>query len=174
MRSTVAALLWLVSALAGERFTGRVVDVADGDTISVEAPGHGIKVRLFGVDAPEKTQHHGDASKRFTTDVALGSTVQVIEHDKDRYGRMVAEVVLPDGRSLNKALVVAGHAWWYTAYAPNDTELKMLEADAREHRRGLWAAGNPLPPWEWRKSGPAIAQKAPRRSARRSERRDYR
>lgn len=72
------------------------------------------------------------------------------ERDTVRYGRTVAEVILPDGRSLNYELVRTGYAWWYVKCAPADQELKRLEAEARAEKRGLWIQPNPTPPWEWR------------------------
>ena len=68
-----------------------------------------------------------------------------------RYGRTVAVVILPDGRSLNAELVRAGLAWWYRRYAPDDETLERLEREAREARRGLWGDPEPIPPWEWRR-----------------------
>ncbi len=70
--------------------------------------------------------------------------------DRDRYGRTVGVVLLPDGRSLNHELVRAGLAWWYRRYAPDDETLAQLERDARGAERGLWADAEPVPPWEWR------------------------
>src|SRR4051812_46635006 len=104
MRSTVALLLFMASlpALAADAFTGRVIAVHDGDTITVEAPGHVIKVRLFGIDCPEAKQDGGQQATWFSRDAALGRTVTVTPHDTDRYGRMVADIALPDGRNLNK------------------------------------------------------------------------
>jgi nuclease-like protein len=69
--------------------------------------------------------------------------------DRDRYDRLLAEVRLPDGRSLNQELVRAGYAWWFRRY-PADPVLARLEADARVARRGLWADPHPTPPWEYR------------------------
>ena len=83
--------------------------------------------------------------------MAFGKEVTVQIKTTVRYGRIVGEVMLPDGSSLNKELVYVGLAWWYRKYAPNDRTLKALEAGAREARRGLWADKNPIPPWEWRK-----------------------
>lgn len=71
--------------------------------------------------------------------------------DTDRYGRVVGEVLLPDGRSLNRELVRAGLAWWYRQYAPTDTLLAQLEAEARAAHQGLWSDPAPVPPWAWRK-----------------------
>lgn len=72
--------------------------------------------------------------------------------DTDRYGRLVGEVLLPDGRNLNHELVRAGMAWWYRRYAQEDTTLAQLEAEARAARRGLWRDPHPVPPWEWRRT----------------------
>ena len=99
----------LLPALAADPFTARVVRVTDGDTIVVESPGHIFKVRLFGIDCPESKQDGGPQATWFTTDAAMDRTVTVIQHDTDRYGRMVADIVLPDGRMLNKELVRSGN-----------------------------------------------------------------
>ena len=69
----------------------------------------------------------------------------------DRHGRTIAEVRLPDGRSLNHELVKAGACWWYRKYAPSDAELERLETKARKQHRGIWATDEPMPPWDWRK-----------------------
>ena len=71
--------------------------------------------------------------------------------DTDRYGRLVAEVRLADGRSLNRELVQAGMAWWYKDYAPKDTELARLEAAARQAKQGLWSEPHPVEPWVFRR-----------------------
>ncbi len=138
-------------SLATDTFTGKVVGVADGDIISVMRQGRAVKVRLHGIDCPEKKQPFGTRAKRFTSEMAFGMEVEVRVKDTDRYGRIVGEVILPDGLSLNKQLVYMGLAWWYRKYAPNDRTLKALEAGARAERRGLWADKNPVPPWEWRR-----------------------
>lgn len=151
----LALLMMLVTipARSAERFTGRVVHVADGDTLTVlTAERREIKVRLHGVDCPESAQPFGQAAKRTTLSLAANQSVEVVPVDTDRYGRTVGEVFLPDGTSLNRALVWAGYAWWYRRYAPNDTDLEGLEQTARSERRGLWAEDRPVPPWEWRKA----------------------
>ncbi len=112
--------------------------------------GVGEKIRLHGIDCPEKRQAFGNRAKQFTSKLVFGETVTVEVVDRDRYGRTVADVLLPDGRSLNRELVRAGFAWWYRRYAPDDETLKQLEHEARAARRGLWADAEPVPPWEWR------------------------
>jgi endonuclease YncB( thermonuclease family) len=132
-------------------FTGKVVGVSGGDTISVMREGRAVKVRLYGIDCPEKRQAFGTRAKRFTSEVAFGNEVTVRVKATGKYGCIVGEVILPDGLSLNKDLVHAGLAWWYRKYAPNDRTLKALEAGTRADQRELWADKNPIPPWEWRK-----------------------
>jgi len=130
-------------------FTGRVVTVADGDTLGVLRGAREVRVRLYGVDCPERSQPHGVAAKQFTSAHCFNRDVEVKVLDKDRYGRIVGEVILPDGSSLNRLLVEAGLAWWYRQYS-KDRSFGELEAQARKARRGLWADRNPEPPWEYR------------------------
>ncbi len=135
-------------ALAAD-FTCRVVGVADGDTITVLHSGKAERIRLHGIDCPEKRQAFGKRAKQFTSSLVFAKTVTVQALDRDRYGRTVGEVLLPDGRSLNHELVRAGLAWMYRRYT-NDQSLSDLEEEARVARRGLWADAEPVPPWKWR------------------------
>jgi micrococcal nuclease len=149
-------MVWLLLVVLpvlvhAEQFTGKVVGISDGDTISVLHEGKAVKVRLHGIDTPEKAQAFGTRAQQFTGELVFQHEVTVVVRDTDRYGRIVGEVRLPDGRSLNQELVRAGMAWWYRQYAPHDTTLAQLEADARVAKRGLWADAHPVPPWEWRK-----------------------
>src|SRR5262245_61315462 len=109
-------------ALAADPFTARVGSVQDCDTITVGAGRHDSKVQLFGIDCPETRQDGGPEARWFTTSSAMDRVVMVVPHSTDRYGRIVADVMLPDGRSLNRALISAGWAWWYAEYAPNATD----------------------------------------------------
>ncbi len=129
----------------------KVVGVKDGDTIVLLQNGQTVTVRLYGVDTPEKAQDYGQKAKQFTSDLVFGKNVQLIVHNKDRYGRTVGTIMLPDGRSLNEELVRNGFAWHYKAYS-NDKNLANLEADARRFKRGLWQDENPVAPWNYRKN----------------------
>ncbi len=137
-------------AVVGQ-FSGKVVGVADGDTITVLHSGKGERIRLHGIDCPEKRQAFGNRAKQFASALVFGKTVTVSVLDVDHYGRTVGEVILPDGRVLNHELVKGGLAWWYRRYAPDDGTLAQLEADAKAAKRGLWADPDPVPPWEWRR-----------------------
>jgi endonuclease YncB( thermonuclease family) len=132
---------------------GRVVRIRDGDSIVVLRGGVGVEVRLDGIDSPELAQAFGRKAKKLTSDLAFGKTVRLAGKGRDRYGRELAEVFLPDGRSLNRELVAAGYAWWYRKYS-TDGILEVLEREARGSRRGLWADPDPTPPWDFRAKNP--------------------
>ncbi len=131
-------------------FTGRVVGVSDGDTITVLHNGKGERIRLHGIDSPEKRQAFGKRAKQFTSRLTYGKAVTVKDLGQDRYGRTIADVILPDGRVLNHELVKAGFAWWYWRYTPDDETLAQLEREARRAKRGLWVDPHAVLPWEWR------------------------
>jgi endonuclease YncB( thermonuclease family) len=130
-----------------------VVGITDGDTLAILRGGKAVKVRLHGIDTPEKAQAFGTRARQFASELVFGQTVTVRVRDIDRYGRLVGEVLLPDGRSLNHELVAAGMAWWYRQYAPHDATLAKLEAEAQAAKRGLWSDSHAVAPWAWRRQG---------------------
>ena len=153
MRRLIGSVLVFFLAFPNLCFpwSGRVVGISDGDTIRVMHRGRETKLRLFGVDCPERDQAFGNKARRFTSHMVFRKVVEVQEVDKDSYGRTVAWVSV-DGKSLNKELLRAGLAWWYRYYAENEHELEKLEAEARRNKIGLWSAPNPIPPWDFRRS----------------------
>lgn len=152
--STVVLLLLSVlctSCADSKEFKGTVVGIADGDTIRVISNGALYKIRLAGIDCPEKGQPYGKQAKLFTSDLAFKKDVSVIERGHDRYGRLIADIILPDRTSLSKDLVRAGYAWWYRQYAPKDKDLAYAEADAKLDSIGIWSARYAQAPWEYRR-----------------------
>lgn len=132
-------------------FTGKVTSVADGDTIEILDGKTPRRIRLHGVDAPEKGQAFGDRARQRTAELVMGTAVTVRPRGVDQYGRVLGVVVLRDGRVLSEVLVSEGLAWWFRRYAPRDRRLELLEEKAREARQGLWADPEPTPPWLWRR-----------------------
>jgi len=130
---------------------GKVVSIADGDTLTVLAGTTQHKIRLHGIDCPERKQPFGARAKELTGALAFGKIVSVEVVDRDRYGRSVGIVTLPDGTIVNHALLKAGLAWWYRKYAPNDKTLAKLEATAKKSRIGLWSDASATAPWDWRR-----------------------
>ena len=112
---------------------------------------HAERIRLSGIDCPEKGQAYGKKAKHAASALAFGKEVTIQAHSHDKYKRILGNVILPDGRSLNQELVKQGWCWWYRKYAPRDTVLAWLEHEARASKKGLWADPQPVPPWEWRK-----------------------
>lgn len=145
------ALVACVRPSRREPFVGRVVGVADGDTITVLDGRSEVRVRLNGIDCPERGQPFAANAKRLTSELAFGRSVTVEPRDTDRYGRTIADVTLPDGRVLNRELVAAGMAWHYRRYSDDET-LARLERRAREARAGIWSDPRPVAPWELRES----------------------
>jgi len=132
------------------QFSGKVVSVLDGDTIDVLYNRRAKRIRLNGIDAPEKGQAFGQKAKQFVSEQAFGKEVTVRTFGLDKYGRTIGDVFLPDGRMLNEELVREGLAWWYREYAPSNVTLEKLEAEAREAKRNLWSHKKPVPPWVYR------------------------
>lgn len=138
--------------------SGKVVRVADGDTITVlDANLQQHKIRLAGIDAPERRQAFGQRSREFLASMVAAQQVDVETEKTDKYGRSVGKVIL-EGRDVNLAVVAAGLAWHYKEYESEQTPSdRMLyasdEQEARRFRRGLWVDNAPEAPWDWRHSG---------------------
>ena len=151
-RLALCSFLFLFSySLAAADFSGPVVSVLDGDTLEVLHNSHPERIRLSGIDCPEKGQAYGHRAKEAASALVFGKNVTLQTHGHDKYKRTLADVLLPDGTKVNRALVKEGWCWWYRKYAPGNAELEKLESEAREAKRGLWSDPHPVPPWEWRK-----------------------
>ena len=139
--------------------SGKVVRVADGDTLTVVERGRAaVNVRLYGIDAPE-VRHEETPGQRFGREarqalraLTLGRRVRVEVVDVDTHGRVVG-LVYESGVDVNRAMVAAGWAWAYRRYlaAPYASEFIGAEREARAKRLGIWTDSNPMPPWEFRR-----------------------
>jgi endonuclease YncB( thermonuclease family) len=149
-------ILFLSNFAYAKTIEGLVVGVADGDTITVlDQQKNTYKIRLQGIDAPEKKQAFGEKSKQSLHDLVHSKQVR-IEYDKeDKYGRIVGKVTVDDVDVCLQQLVL-GMAWHYKKYQNeqsvsdralySDTELK-----SKSLKLGLWTDDTPMPPWEFRK-----------------------
>lgn len=161
----IALAAWSASA---ETITGRVVGVADGDTVTVlDADRTQHKIRVAGIDAPEKKQAFGQRSKASMSDLVFGKDVVVMSSKRDRYGRLVGKVLVADpsctARTCPKTLdaglaqITTGMAWWYRQYAREQSAedagaYEFAEQEARGRHAGLWRDADPIAPWDWRRS----------------------
>ena len=131
--------------------TGRVVRIADGDTVSIlDHSNMQHKVRLYGIDTPERNQPYGQAAKKALSQLIGGKTVGVVIVTTDSYGREVG-TLYSDGVNINVAMVESGYAWWYQHYAPHEHAFQEAEQRARKLALGLWSQPDPVPPWDWRR-----------------------
>ncbi|EKY5338474.1 thermonuclease family protein [Salmonella enterica] len=149
---TVLPLIMLsIPVVAEADITGKIVRVLDGDTVEILAGNVATRVRLNGIDAPEKAQPFGQRSKQALTAIVSGKTVLAVGDRRDGYGRLLATLIL-NGRDINATQVSSGMAWVYR-YQGHATEPEYLryEQDARTARRGLWSEGEPVEPTIWRK-----------------------
>lgn len=127
-----------------------VINVHDGDTVTLKSKnGRKIKIRLFGIDAPELAQNYGEASRRHLFALIKDKKISYKTEYKDTYGRTVAEL-FADNRSVNVAMVENGYAWHYKHFSKSQ-KLAKAELTARKNHYGLWKDANPTPPWDFRK-----------------------
>ena len=130
--------------------TGRVLEVYDGDTLTVLAGQNKFRVRLFGVDAPEVLQEYGIPARDRLRELILGQTVTVEVLNVDQYGRAVA-IIRRDLLEINTEMVHSGAAWHYVQYAAGETGLADAQKEAKNTKTGIWQNNNPVPPWDYRK-----------------------
>lgn len=156
-----AAALLAWPAVGGTyALSGRVVQVADGDTLTLLAGRQRHRIRLASIDAPETGhgraqpgQPYGQAARKALADLAAGKTLTLRCYEQDQYGRDICDVPLGDGRQANRLMVAGGMAWANRQGGGKylrDPGLADLERQARAQRLGLWRDPKPVPPWEWR------------------------
>lgn len=141
-------------AVAPTSLYATVVHVADGDTITVKTKnGEKLKVRFYGIDAPEKAQPYGPQSTGILKNLILNKNVNIVVNNTDRYGRKVAWVYF-DKQDINAEMIRLGAAWHYKYYDKSSKyqQYEDLESYARKNRKGLWNKNNPTPPWDYRKA----------------------
>ena len=133
-------------------WSGKVVGVSDGDTITVLRDKQPQKIRLYGIDCPEKRQPFGKKAKQFTSELVFGKVVEVEPVTTDRYGRTVAFVRV-ENITVNEELIKEGLGWVYVRYCklPLCVEWQGLQLAAQAVKRGLWGDSGGVPPWEYRR-----------------------
>ena len=151
----LAVILFFFTSLSiCHAWPGKVVSVTDGDTIKVLHDGKEEKIRLYGIDTPEKGQDFGKKAQELTGSLVAGKIVEVQQKDIDRYGRIVG-LVSVDGDSLSELIINNGYAWVYKQYCKEDFCSEWIKAEevARSQKKGMWSDPHIIPPWEWRHQG---------------------
>ncbi len=158
----IPILLLLLATLTAQAatFTGKVVGVSDGDTITVLAAGNKqFKIRLLAIDTPESGQAYGDKAKQALSKKVFGQFVQVHWEKQDMYKRVLGNITIGK-RWINYEMVAEGWAWHYKQY-DKDKRFADAEVKAKAARKGLWAGPDPVAPWDWRrekKGGKPVAK----------------
>ena len=148
----LALMFFLLPQAEFKTINGKVVSIKDGDTFTIKNQRDKLfKVRLSDIDAPELRQPFGRPAKRLLEDLALNKMVRINYTQVDKYGRLIAEVFLPDGKKLNEESLKVGLAWHYRVKYPHSTFLEELEYKAWNNKMGLWVQEKPTPPWEFRR-----------------------
>lgn len=128
----------------------KVVGIIDGDTYVLIHNKFQFKIRSAHINCPEKGQPFGQKAKKIASELCFNKYVRIFHKNKYHRDRLIAEVILDDGRNLNKLLVENGLAWHYKKYSSNE-EYRDLELIARKNKIGLWSELNPIDPDDWRK-----------------------
>ncbi len=163
MLKTLLTIMLALQIGCASAFEAYVVGVSDGDTITALTPEkQQIKVRLKGIDAPEKAQAFGQKSKSSLSDMVFNQQVELRCGKNDKYGRSVC-YVFKDGVDLGLEQVKRGFAWWYTAYAKEQQQdqrdaYEQAEIEAKQQRLGLWGDADPVPPWEYRHTDRSVGR----------------
>jgi len=129
---------------------GIAQDIYDGDTFKLKEGGQIIKVRIYGIDAPEMNQEYGAESGKALRELMDGKEIRLRIQNKDAYGRTVGEPWIGDSLNVSLWMIENGHAWWYKSYSKKRTDFQEAERGAKAKKLGLWAGSKPLPPWEFR------------------------
>jgi micrococcal nuclease len=149
MKGILLVILFRIPVLVTAQLSGEVVAIADGDTFTMLIDRGQLRVRLHGIDCPEKGQDFSNVARDFLANLIYKKTVTVDSLDTDRYGRVIG-IVRHDRVNVNEALLEAGLAWHY-AYYDKNPKWADLEAEARRKRRGLWSKLGAVPPWDYRR-----------------------
>jgi micrococcal nuclease len=157
----LAAIFLLALPCPAWAWSGKVIGVADGDTITVLRDEQPQKIRLYGIDCPEKRQPFGRRAKQYTSELVFGKVVEIEPVAMGRYGRTVAFVRV-ENLTVNEELIKEGLGWVYVRYCklPLCAEWQRLELAARTQKRGLWRDSNHIPPWEFRRQKRKHASRA--------------
>lgn len=152
----LSTLLFFSHAAVSDTIYGRVVGVSDGDTVTVlDQSNKQYKIRLSGIDAPEKSQGFGQVSKRSLSDLIYNKNVSVDWQKQDRYGRYLGKILI-GGQDVNLLQIEYGMAWFYRAYQSELTSTDRVlyqnaESVAQAKIYGLWSDPNSIPPWQYRR-----------------------
>lgn len=137
------------SLLSQNILSYKVIAIIDGDTYDILDEKKIIRIRMDGIDAPERGMPYNKVSKKYLSDLIFGKIIQVKMGELDKYDRTIAQTYLLDGTDVSLEMIRAGLAWHFKKYSSNE-EYAKVEVEARGNKLGLWQENNPIPPWDVR------------------------
>lgn len=147
---SLLALIITASISSAQRFPVKVIGISDGDTFTViNRDNLQLKIRVYGIDAPEKKQAYGNKSKQALSALIFGKSIEIDVQSQEKWGRYVAKVYTPDGQDVALLMLQSGMAWHYTRFDQTPSYAKAQET-AKKAGKGLWADKNPVAPWDFR------------------------
>ena len=149
---SISLTLLLISPNFSWSWSGEVIGVIDGDTLTVQREGQQIRIGLYGIDTPEKGQPFSQKANQFTSNLVLGKKISIQRMARDKHGGEEA-LIFVDKTLVNEELVKAGLAWvyWKDCHHPICESWKNFQLRARMDKRGLWGEPDPVPPWDFRR-----------------------
>lgn len=145
------AYLALAQEKPGDQFTCKIIRVYDGDTATGLLPeNRQVRIRLYGIDAPEKSQDFGEKSRLYLANLIAGKNVIIKVASIDRYGRIVGCISTTHHKDINLEMICQGWAWHYAAY-DNTLSYKKAFILAQTQKKGMWKTSANIEPWKWRK-----------------------
>ena len=152
MRKLFITLIFIIIPVlcSAQRFSVKVVGISDGDTFTaINSDNLQLKIRIYGIDAPEKKQAYGNKSKEYLSSLIFGKNITIDVQSQDGWGRYIAYVYTPEGKDVSLLMLQAGMAWHFVKY-DNTSSYELAENIARGSQRGLWSDKNPTAPWDFR------------------------
>ena len=141
---------FLCSLCLAQRFSVKVVGISDGDTFTgINSDNLQLKVRIYGIDAPEKKQAFGNKSKEYLSSIIFGKRITIDVQSQDSWGRYISYVYTPDGEDVSLLMLQTGMAWHFVKYDSSSIYAE-AEANARRDKLGLWTDKEPTAPWDYR------------------------
>lgn len=149
MRKILFSIFIFSLSMIAMAVSGKVIRVSDGDTILLQSGSQRIKVRMYGIDAPELKQNYGEDSKNYLEKRILNKNVNVKVINEDKYGRKVGKVFYKN-KDINLEMIKTGNAWFYEYHAKKEKEYRKASKSAQEQKLGLWKDKNPQNPRNFR------------------------
>lgn len=149
MRKILLTIFTVIISIFSFALDGYVVKVSDGDSFTIKSYGKNVRVRMYGIDAPELKQRYGKEAKKYLEDLILGKKVELKVLYEDRYKRKIARVYYKS-KEINLEMLRSGNVWFYEYHAKNEKEYRRAYEEAKREKRGLWKDKNPENPRDFR------------------------